>query len=265
MNERVKITKTGHVAEVAMIRADKFNAVDAAMFTALSEAGEALKGDPDIRAVVLHGKGEHFCAGIDISSFQGPMSDVTAIRKRILHLGDGEIANEFQKPTFVWKELDVPVIAALHGVAYGAGCQIALAADIRIAAPGTRLSVMEIKWGLIPDMGIMTTLPRLVRMDVAKDLVLSGRVIGADEALSIGLVTRIAADPLVEARTLAAEIAERSPDAIRGDKMLLERVWNASPAEALRLEAELQAEVIGGTNQMEAVFANLQKRKPAFK
>lgn len=159
----------------------------------------------------------------------------------------------------------MPVIAALHGVAYGGGCQIALGADIRIAAPDARLSIMEIKWGLIPDMGLMAALPRLVRMDVAKDLVFSGRVVGAEEALALGLITRIAADPLAAAQEEAQKIAQRSPDAIRAAKALLEQGWNEPPGRALRLEAELQAAVIGMPNQVEAVRANLEKRAPDFR
>lgn len=264
MSERVTITREGDVAIVAMSRADKLNALDMAMFEALAAAGESLRHDAGLRAVVLTGEGEHFCAGIDLTSLQGPLSDNAGFRDTAMHPAAGEIANRFQKAAFVWKELPVPVIAAIRGVAYGGGCQVALGADIRIAAPDARLSVMEVKWGLIPDMALMASLPRLLRMDLAKDLVLSARVVGAEEAQRLGLVTRIEADPLAAARDEARRIAQRSPDAIRAAKALLERGWAAAPADALRLEAELQAEILGMANQQEAVKANLEKRPPVF-
>lgn len=264
MGKRVRVEVADHVAEVAMTRAEKLNALDPAMFFELAEAGEGLKNNADVRAVVLYGEGDNFCSGIDLAAFQGSLSGNAAVTKRLLDLPTGEIANEFQKPSYVWKELEVPVIAALNGVAYGGGCQIALSADMRVAAADTRLSVMEIKWGLVPDLGITQTLPRLVRIDVAKELVLTGRIVGAEEALALGLITRIVDDPLAAARLIAVEIAEKSPDAARRNKMLLERAWNAPAAEGLRLEAEMQAEVIGMPNQIEAVMANMEKRKPNF-
>lgn len=264
MGDRVRVLIADHIAEVALTRADKYNALDPAMFEEITHAGEMLKSNKDVRVVVFYGEGPNFCAGLDLSSFQGTLSDSQTFVERVLTLEDGEIANEFQKPGHVWRELEVPVITALQGVAFGGGCQIALGADMRIAAPDTRLSVMEIKWGLIPDMSITQTLPRLVRMDVAMDLVLTGRIVEAAEALELGLVTRIADDPLAVARDMARQIAERSPDAIRRDKILLTKAWNAGAAEGLRLEAELQAEVLGKPNQVEAVMANLQKRKPIF-
>ena len=265
MGERVSISIADHVAEVTMTRPDKYNALDPAMFEELAAAGESLKGNADVRAVVLAGEGKHFCSGLDLASMQGSLSSNADFADSALAPAEGEIANRFQKPSFVWKEVEVPVIAAVQGVAFGGGCQIALGADIRIAGPDLRMSVMEIKWGLIPDMGITQALPRLVRMDVAKDLVLTGRIVEAEEALRLGLVTRIADDPLAAARAAALEIAGKNPDAIRRDKKLLEEAWVAAPADGLRLEAMLQAEVIGKPNQMEAVMAEMQKRKPEFK
>ncbi len=263
--DRVRITVADHVAEVALIRSDKSNALDNDMFAAIGEAGDAVKADSSIRAVVLHGEGKHFCAGLDLSRFDGgDSSSNEAFRKRAFALADGEVANHSQKTSYIWKEVGVPVIAALQGVAFGGGCQIALGADIRIAAPGTRMSVMEIKWGLIPDMGITATLPRLVRMDVAKDLIFTGRIVGAEEAQSMGLITRIEEDPLAAARETAAYIATRNPDAIRRGKTLIEDSWLAPAADGLRMEAELQADIIGMPNQKEAVAAEMEKRKPNF-
>lgn len=262
---RVEITIVDHVAEVALARPDKMNALDPAMFAEIAAAGETLKGNRDVRAVVLYGQGPSFCAGLDFQSFQSMGSDMASIGSRLFDLSAGEVANMFQKPAYVWQELEVPVIAALSGVAFGGGCQIALAADIRIAAPDARLSVMEIKWGLVPDMGLTQSIRRLVRADVAKDLVLTGRIVGAQEACDLGLVTRIAAEPLAAARALAREIADKSPDATRRIKQLIDRSWQATPAEGLRLEATLQHEVIGQPNQIEAVRANFEKRKPVFR
>jgi enoyl-CoA hydratase/carnithine racemase len=261
---RVEVTIADHVAEVSLARADKLNALDPGMFEEISAAGEALKRNGDVRAVVLTGQGPSFCAGLDLASFMAQGLGLKEIAGRLFTLPEGEIANYYQKPSHVWKELEVPVIAALRGVAYGGGCQIALGADIRIAAPDVRLSVMEIKWGLVPDMGVTQSLFRLARADVAKELIMTGRVVGAEEAKSLGLVTRIADDPLAAARDLAREIAGRSPDAIRRIKRLVDEGWSASPADGLKLEAKLQSEVIGRPNQMEAVAANFGKRAPKF-
>ncbi|MEM9048430.1 MAG: crotonase/enoyl-CoA hydratase family protein [Pseudomonadota bacterium] len=264
MSERVLIERDGHVAEVVMNRAEKSNALDAAMFEALADAGRRLAHDSTVRAVVLRGDGAHFCAGVDLTTLQAGLMDNAAFRLRATQRQPGEAGNEFQMPAHIWRELPVPVIAALQGVAYGGGMQIALGADIRIAAHDARFSIMEMKWGLVPDMGLMATLPRLMRIDVAKELVLTGRVLGAEEAQRLGLVTRLAEDPLTAARDAAQAIATRSPDAVRGAKAILERGWRLDPDAALALEAETQGKVMGLANQIEAVQANLEKRPPKF-
>lgn len=264
MSERVRIAIDGHVATVTLSRPEKRNAIDAAMFAELAQAGEEIKKDDRVRAVVLHGEGDHFSAGIDISALQGLLADNAEFRRRALSVPEGEVVNEFQKSAHVWREINVPVIAAIRGVAFGGGCQIALAADLRIAAPDARLSIMEVKWGLVPDMAIMAVLPRLVRIDVAKELIWSGRIVEAREALGLGLVTLVQDDPVAYAGELARQIAARSPDAIRGGKRLLEDGWGATPAVALRLEAEIQAGIMGMPNQREAIAANLEKRQPRF-
>jgi enoyl-CoA hydratase/carnithine racemase len=264
MGDRIKTVIDNHVAELVLDRPDKMNAIDEALLIELPRAVRALAEKKDIRCVVLTGAGDHFCAGMDVASLTGELTDNEAFRKRALNLGKGEIANDFQRPAYALRECAVPVIAALRGVAFGGGCQTALAADIRIAAPDARLSVMEIKWGLVPDMGLTLALPRLVGIDVAKELVLTGRIVEAKEALELGLITRIDPEPLTAARKLAREIAEKSPDAIRQSKALLDHAWHMNPAESLALEAELQARVIGRPNQLEAVEANLEKRKPVF-
>ena len=177
---------------------------------------------------------------------------------------DGEIANDFQRVAYGWQQLPMPVIAALHGNCLGGGCQIALAADIRVAAPDLKLSVMEIKWGLIPDMGLTQSLPRLVGIDRAKELTFSGRIVGAEEALALGLITEVAEQPLERAREIAAEFAAKSPDAIRRGKQLFEQAWNASPAEALALEEKLQRELLGSPNQIAAVQAGISGEQAEF-
>jgi enoyl-CoA hydratase/carnithine racemase len=177
---------------------------------------------------------------------------------------DGDAGNFAQRVSFGWRELPVPVIAALQGACFGGGLQIALGADIRIAAPDTRLSVMEIRYGLVPDMGLSQALPGLVRADLARELVYSGRIVDADEALRLGLVTRIEADPLAAARALASEIAARSPDAIRAAKRLANEAWGAPAGAGLALEAELQRALIGSPNQLAAVQAALSGETPEF-
>ncbi|SNS56450.1 crotonase/enoyl-CoA hydratase family protein [Antarctobacter heliothermus] len=264
MSNSVIVTRDGPVAEVVLNRPEKHNAVDLSVFEGLARAGEDLKRAEGLRAVILRGEGPNFCSGIDTSLFTAN-PDPKALIGKILELSEGESANMFQKPCTVWQELEVPVIAALTGVNYGAGLQIALGADIRLAASDTRLSVMEITWGLIPDMGITTTLLRLMRADQAKELIFTGRIVEAVEAAALGLVTRLCADPLAEARAMAQTIAAKNPDAIRRDKRLVDEAWHMDRAAALRLEAVLQSEVIGQPNQLEAVFARIQKRAPNFR
>lgn len=264
MSDTVLLTAQDHIATVTLNRPDKRNAVDLTVLEGLAQAGEALKSRPDIRAVILTGAGPTFCSGIDTSLFTAN-PDPKALIRRILTVPEGETANMFQKPCTVWQELEIPVIAALQGACYGAGLQIALGADIRIAGPDTQMSIMEIAWGLIPDMGFTTTLPRLMRADQAKELILTGRVIDAAEAQTLGLITRIAEQPLDAAQELAQTIASKNPDAIRRNKRLVNDSWQMARSEALRLEAQLQSEVIGQPNQMEAVFARMQKRAPTFK
>lgn len=269
MSELVTIAKSDGVADVRFNRPDKYNALSAEMFEAIVAAGESLRDANDVRVVVLSGNGRGFCAGLDFSSFQGmagsserqPRTNTAALFERSAEHPE----NRAQRPAMVWKRLPMPVIAAIHGVAFGGGCQIALGADIRIAAPDAKLSVMEIKWGLIPDMSLTQTLRDLVPLDVAKELTFSGRVLSGTEAQALGLVTRVADNPLEAALELAREIAGKSPDAIRAAKRLLETAWRADAATGLELEQRLQGSLVGTHNQIEAVKANFEKRAPAFK
>jgi enoyl-CoA hydratase/carnithine racemase len=257
--QRVKIEVADHIATVTLARPEKHNALDLAMFEALVAAAEQVARDPGVRAVVLHGEGPSFCSGLDVT---GAMS-----------MGDGSngadglanvVPNRFQRTAYDWMTLPVPVIAAVHGNCLGGGLQIALAADVRFATRDARLSVMEAKWGLVPDMSITQTLPRLVPIDVAKELTYTARVLSGEEAHRLGLVTHLADDPLASARELAAEIAGRSPDAIRGAKRLLNQAWNAPPREGLRLEAEIQLRLLGSANQLAAVSAGMTKQPAEF-
>lgn len=260
---RVSVQHSEGVAEVTLTRPDKMNAFDAAMFRDLVAVGESLHTVPGLRAVVLTGSGRAFSAGIDTTMLAEFAADLPALRAEIVTPPPGEAANRFQKPCTVWADLPVPVIAAVHGVAFGAGMQLALGADFRISAPDARFSIMESRWGLIPDMGLTKFLPALMRADKALDLILSARVLDAPEALSLGLVSRLADDPLAEARAMARAIASRSPEAVRGAKALVRAAWPGGDAH-LALEARLQAEIIGSPNQIEAVMAGMQKREPRF-
>ena len=258
--ERVRIEVADHVANVTLVRADKHNALDRAMFEGIIAAAERLSSEPGVRAVVLHGEGPSFCSGLDLASLVSTDAGIDAIVAPLRE----EPPNWFQRTAYDWLMLPVPVIAAVHGNCFGGGLQIALAADIRIATPDARLSVMEVKWGLIPDMSITRTLPRLVGIDVAKELTFTGRMIDGAEAQRLGLVTRVTDDPLAAARELAAEIASKSPDAIRGAKRLLNAAWTGLADETLALEAEIQSSLIGSPNQLAAVTAGLQKEPAQF-
>ena len=265
-SDRVRVSIEDGVADVRLARADKMNAIDPGMFRGLVEAGEAISADASVRAVVLSGEGRAFCAGLDMASFQAMGNrDRSRETADTLARATASPANAAQRAAWVWQELPVPVIAAVHGVAYGGGFQIAMGADVRIVAPDARLSVMEIKWGLIPDMSGPQTLTRLVRLDVAKELTFTGRVLSGAEAAELGLATRVSESPLDDALEMAREIATKSPDAIRSAKKLLNAPLMEAAPEGLRLEEKLQRELIGSPNQVEAVRANLEKRKPSFR
>jgi len=257
---RVRVEVADHVAVVTLTRADKHNALDVAMFEQIIAAAERLGTEPGVRAVILHGDGPSFCSGLDVVSIMAAGGGVAGLTDRV----QGDVPNWFQRAAHDWLALPVPVIAALHGNCFGGGLQIALGADIRIAAPHTRLSVMEVKWGLVPDMSITRTLPRLVSIDVAKELTYTGRIFDAVEAQRLGVVTRIADDPLTVAHSLAAEIAGRSPDAVRAAKRLFDESWTGAPQQTLALEAELQLGLIGSPNQLAAVAAGFTKEPAAF-
>ena len=262
MGESVLISIDDHVAHVTLNRPEKLNAVSLDMFDALGDAAQELAANSSIRAVVLSGAGKNFCAGIDVEIFQ---KDGVAIDAESLQPVGTSPANRFQRAAYGWRELPVPVICAITGVAYGAGLQIAMGADLRYASADARLSIMEIKWGLIPDLGISTTLRDILPVDRIKELAWSGRTVGGEEALQLGLVTAVHDDPLRAAWDSAIAISAKSPDAIRSLKRLVNSTWQLSESEALALEAELQLGVLATENQLEAVSANIEKRSPVFK
>jgi enoyl-CoA hydratase/carnithine racemase len=267
MNDRVRIEITDGVADVRLVRADKMNALDNAMFDALIEAGERLKGESGVRAAVLSGEGRAFCAGLDTSNFAamasgdrgGGGSGALVTAKRT----PGG-SNRAQHAVMVWREVPVPVIAAVHGVAYGGGFQLALGPDMRFVTPDVKLSVLEIKWGLVPDMAGLVLMRQLVRDDIARDLTYSGRIFNGEEAVRIGMATRCVADPRAEALAFAKEVAGRNPHAIRAAKRLLNLAAEADQREVLLEESREQTALIGAPNQVEAVRANLEQRAPRF-
>lgn len=261
MTELVTVTITDHVADVRLNRPDKMNALSLPLLEAVTATAERLMQDRDVRAIVLSGEGLAFCAGLDLSNFTNPD---TFGGDAFGNGRGGHWPNYYQKPGYVWKDVPVPVICALHGVVFGGGLQIALGADIRIAHPATRLSLMEIRWGLIPDMSGTQTLRDLVRLDVAKELAYTGRIVEAPEAQQIGLVTRLDEHPYDAAMALAREIARQNPQAVSLAKLLFESTWHGPDTAGLEMEERLQARLLMTPNQTEAVMAGMQKREPVF-
>ncbi len=252
------------VADVRLNRPDKMNALDPAMFRQLVETADLLAKDVSVRCVVLSGEGRAFCAGLDFEGFQGMAGSPSGGEIEIAALQPGRITHAAQQSVYGWTELAVPVIAALHGHALGGGIQLALGADIRIAAPGTKMSVLEIRWGLIPDMTGTQSLISLVGLDVAKELTFTGRMVEASEAKELGLVTHIADDPRAAAFEMAAEIAQKSPHAIRAAKRLFNNAAKVSTADGFAAERAEIGKLIGSPIQAEAVVAFFEKRPPKF-
>jgi len=275
IDDRVTISVVDGIADVKMNRADKRNALDNAMFTSLNAAGEYLKKLDGLRVVVLSGDGASFCAGLDFSSFaqmaeagaKANAADNKADKKTDMNAGamvDGRITHMAQQVCWVWQEVPVPVIAAVHGHALGGGIQIALGADIRIVHPDTQLSVREVHWGLIPDMTGTLMLSRLVRPDIVKNLVFTARVFSGHEAHEMGIATQLSQNVHADAMTMAREIAGRSPEAVRGAKKLINLLANSGAAEQFAAERATIGQLIGSANQAEAVMSHFEKRPPIF-
>ena len=258
MSDRVVISFDAGVADVRLARPEKLNALDPAMFEGIAAAIAQLQATAGLRVVVLSGEGRAFCAGLDMASMANAGSGVD------IHARTHGDANLFQHVAWGFRTLPVPVIAAVQGVAFGGGLQIMSGADIRIAHPETRLSIMELKWGLVPDMAGIALWRTLVRDDVLRELTYTHRELTASEALAYGFVTRLAADPLGEALLLAKEIASKNPDAVRGAKRLYNLAADGDARSILLAESREQHAVIRTPNQTEAVLANIQKRSPTF-
>lgn len=257
---RVTLETHDHIAYVTLDRADKYNGLDFAMMEGLVDAANAIGKDKQLRAVILQGSGPAFCAGLDFSTvLKQPVKLLRSFTKYGI-----KKTNLFQQVCWCWRELPIPVIAVLHGYCYGGGMQIALAADFRIATADCEMSIMEIKWGLIPDMTGSVTLRELVPLDVAKELTMTGRVFHGEEAKQLNLVTRVAQDPMAEAINLADALKSRSPDAISAAKSLFQQTWNAPESQAFDVESKLQFKLLRSKNQRRAMKANGKKKAPQF-
>ncbi|HAR61042.1 MAG: enoyl-CoA hydratase [Alcanivorax sp.] len=259
--DRVTLAIEGHIATVSLNRPDKYNGLDLEMMRGLVACAKTIKKIRDVRVVILRGEGKAFCAGLDFATVtKTPLKMLLAFTKFGV-----KKTNLFQQACWAWRELPVPVIAVLHGYCYGGGLQLALAADFRIATPDCELSVMESKWGLIPDMTGTVTLRELVPMDVAKELAMTGRRFDAVEAKTLHLVTQVAEQPEQAARALADAILTRSPDAVSATKALFHSTRHAAEDQAFDRESSLQFKLLRGRNQGEAMAANLKKREPRFR
>jgi enoyl-CoA hydratase/carnithine racemase len=262
--QRVTVMITDGVADVRLARPEKRNALDGAMFAGLVTAGERLKAEPGVRAVVLSGEGPDFCAGLDFAWFQAMRGGERLSLQVDLPPARGPARAAGQRAAYVWTEIPVPVIAAVTGNALGGGLQIALGADIRIVAPDARMSVLEIRWGLVPDMTGTQLLPELVGRDVAKELTFSGRVVSGTEAVALGLATRADPDPRRAALDLARSVARRNPHAIRAAKRLLDLAGRVDLETGFAAEQKEIGALVGSPNQAEAVAAEFEQRAPRF-
>jgi enoyl-CoA hydratase/carnithine racemase len=270
-DDRVLVSVEGGVASVCLNRPDKRNALDPLMFSALADAAARVRDTAGLRAVVLHGAGASFCAGMDLAMMSGALPDLRppdalsdALSPEALAPRSHGCANLWQHVAMAWRDMPVPVIAAIQDVAFGGGLQIALGADLRYVAPGARLSVMEVNWGLVPDMGGILLMSQLAASDVVRELTFSGRVFQGVEAMRLGLATRVCDDPLAAAYATAREFAQKSPDAIRAAKRLLNGVLGRRADQVLRSESYEQQRLIGSANQIEAVSARMGARDPRF-
>lgn len=258
MEDRVAITLADGVAEVRLARAAKMNAIDAPMFAQIADTIAALATRAEVRVVILSGEGKAFCAGLDMAAMAGGGSGL--LTEERTH----GAANLVQQAAWGWRTLPMPVIAAVHGVAFGGGFQIMSGADIRLAHPTTRFAIREMHWGLVPDMAGVALWRGMVRDDVLRELTYTAREFSAEEAQAFGFVTRLTEDPMGSARDLARVIAARSPDAVREAKGLFAVAADGDAATILRAESAAQLRLMRRANQREAVMANLEKRAARF-
>jgi len=268
MTDRIQVTIEDGVAHVLLNRPQKKNALDADMFKGLRQAARDLGADPSVRVVVLSGAGDSFCSGIDLSNFgamaSGELSEESESVKAAVADKSRDGANQAQQLAWLWQELPVPVIAAMTGVAYGGGLHIALGADIRIVSPDARLAFVEVSWGLVPDMSGTQAMRRLISLDLAKKIVFTGETLNGTQAVGLHLATETSEEPLEAAFALARTIAERSPDAIRAAKKLLNASGLVPLADGLANEMAASGALMGSKNQIEAVMSRLEKRAARF-
>ncbi|MCC8939870.1 crotonase/enoyl-CoA hydratase family protein [Bradyrhizobium sp. Arg68] len=264
MDDRIRLSIANGVADVRLNRPDRLNALDPAMFVAIADAGAWLADNSGVRAVVLSGEGEAFCAGLDIERLVATTEGEPILPFADLGRRTHGIANWAQHLVWLWRELPVPVIAAVHGAALGGGFQLSLGADIRYLAPDTRLGIVEAKWGLVPDMAGTQLMRHLAREDIVRELTYTARIFSADEALAYGFATKVVDDPREAALATARAIADRSPDAIRAAKRLLNLAAGCDVATGLAAETAEQAQLLGTPNHVEAVRANLERRPPRW-
>lgn len=258
-HDRVSITVADGVAHVLLDRADKLNALDDAMFDAIIAAVAHLNEAPGVRCVVLSGAGRAFCAGLDLASMAGVGAGEVPLTART-----HGTANRWQQAALGWRMLPMPVVAAVHGACLGGGLQIASGADLRIVAPDARLSIMEMRWGIVPDMGGYALWRGNVRDDVLREMIYTHREFSGEEAVALGFATHGDVNPLARAMALARDIAGKSPHAIRAAKALSNKASDLSVDEVLMAESEAQALLLNSPNQREAMRAGMERRPPDF-
>ena len=263
MPETVSLAIEDQIAQVTLNRPDKKNAMSLQMMEELVTVAEGLRTDKSVRVVILNAEGDSFCAGLDLADLMGLAGNLDKTREMLATVLDKTGANIFQRPCTIWKDFPQPVIAVVKGNTLGAGAQLALGADYRIAAPDTRFSIMEAKWGLIPDMGITQSLPGIMRADQAFEIISTGRILDAREAQEFGLLSKVEDDADEAAHSYAETLRLSSPDALAALKTMTQSMWSAGKA-GLELEAALQSSLIGTPNQMEKSMASMQKRVPSF-
>lgn len=262
IQDRVKLHIENDIAHVTLSRPDKLNALDIPMFEAIVKVTKTIKKDKSIRAVILSGEGKAFCSGLDVKSmFKNPM----AIVKLLVKPGT-KTSNMAQDVSLLWRELPVPVIAVTHGKCWGGGFQIALGADFRYTTPDCEFSIMEAKWGLIPDMAGSIALRELAPIDLIKELTMTARIFSGNEAKSYNLVTHVCDDPMKDAKAFAESLKDKSPDAINNTKLLFNKAWLGTIRQALNWETKLQKKLIGRYNQRTAIKRNQEQgEKTAYK
>ncbi|MGA9573757.1 MAG: crotonase/enoyl-CoA hydratase family protein [Lysobacterales bacterium] len=245
----VTLSKQDNIAYVTLNRAEKRNALDMAMFRSIDDISRQLRKDREIRAVIVQANGEDFCSGLDIKSMMGQRSSIIALLAKWL---PGR-ANLAQRVSYNWRRIPVPVIMVIQGRCWGGGLQIALGADFRFATPDASFSIMEGKWGLIPDMGGNLALRELVSKDVAMRLAMTAEVISAQTALECGLISDVIEDPKQRAKQFSDQISERSPDAVAAIKKLYRQNWFRADWIMLAKESFYQVRILLGKNQNRAV------------